>query len=728
MSSQTTSAGILILNWNGRALLREHLPSVLAAARHTGIPVAVADNGSTDDSLAMLASEFPDVIAISLEKNHGFGRGYNLAVSRTPWDTVIFLNNDMAVEEDFADHLLAPFHDDDTIFAVSAQILFQDAGRRREETGRTSARFRHGELECAHLPIEHGGSLLPVFWLGGGSAAVSRSKFEQLGGFEELYSPFYVEDLDLSFRAWQRGWPTLLAPRSRVLHRHRGSTSRLDPAYVETIVARNRLLFVWLNVRDRRLLGRHVARLLTPAVFRRDGTAPNYPALVDAVRKLPAVRSRRRAASAQLVRSDRSVFGQFASDWDVPPRAAPAARSGALADVRSRPLRILFFVPMSVYPISHGGASRVVNTIWGLSRLGHEVHVLSLVDSEEEREAMSAIPGTASSHSHVLPLEKSYIPGSTLPTVVRQTYRPAAQRLIADLVRRYDIDLVELEYTHSGAYIADDLGVPTVLVEHDIAYRSALRGALLRTGVPRQARALFDVARLYRWEIETARKADVALTASELEAQMLRRRGVPRATSAVPNGVDVAAFEPGGGRQEVRDILFVGYFLHPPNVDGLNHFVSSVWPHLRDQGRRLSVTVVGSGLAADLRARVEAAGFHYAGFVDDLAAEFWSHRVFVCPIRFGAGTRIKLLEAAAARCAIVSTTLGAEGLGLRNGRDALLADDPAAFAQAVLQLLDDKELRVRLGDAAHDTVQRQFDWPVLAGRLERVFYDLLEAR
>jgi glycosyltransferase involved in cell wall biosynthesis len=209
---------------------------------------------------------------------------------------------------------------------------------------------------------------------------------------------------------------------------------------------------------------------------------------------------------------------------------------------------------------------------------------------------------------------------------------------------------------------------------------------------------------------------------------MLRRRGVPRATSAVPNGVDVAAFEPGGGRQEVRDILFVGYFLHPPNVDGLNHFVSSVWPHLRDQGRRLSVTVVGSGLAADLRARVEAAGFHYAGFVDDLAAEFWSHRVFVCPIRFGAGTRIKLLEAAAARCAIVSTTLGAEGLGLRNGRDALLADDPAAFAQAVLQLLDDKELRVRLGDAAHDTVQRQFDWPVLAGRLERVFYDLLEAR
>ena len=728
MNGQTPSAGILILNWNGRDLLLEHLPSVLVAARRTGIPVAVADNGSSDDSLALLASEFRDVITIPLGKNHGFGRGYNLAVPKVPWDVVIFLNNDMAVEDDFADHLLAPFRDDDTIFAVSAQVFFQDADRRREETGRTSARFWRGELECAHLPVEHGEALLPVFWLGGGSAAVSRRKFEQLGGFEELYSPFYVEDLDLSFRAWQHGWSTLLAPRSRVLHRHRGSTSRLDPAYVDTIVARNRLLFVWLNVRDRRMLGQHLARLLTPAALRRGGTAPNYRALLAAARQLPAVWSRRRAASGPPVMSDRAVFSQFAADWEQPAPAPPAPRDEAPATPGSQPLRVLFFVPMSVYPISHGGASRVMNTIWGLSRRGHEVHVLSLVGSEAEREAMIAIPEIASSHSYVLPQEETYFPGNSVPTVVRQTYRPTAQRLIAELVRRYSIDVIELEYTHSGAYISDDLGVPTVLVEHDIAYRSAFRGALMRDGVLRRARALFDVARLYRWEIETARRADIALTASDLEAQILRRRGVPHATSAVPNGVDVAAFEPRGSRREVRDILFVGYFLHPPNVDGLNYFVSSIWPRLRDQGRKLSVSVVGTGLAADLAERVDVAGFRYAGFVDDLTEELWSHRVFVCPIRFGAGTRIKLLEAAAARCAIVSTTLGAEGLGLRDGRDVLLADDPVAFAQAVLRLLDDDELRARLGDSAHDTVQRQFDWPVLAGNLERVFYDCLEAR
>ena len=218
------------------------------------------------------------------------------------------------------------------------------------------------------------------------------------------------------------------------------------------------------------------------------------------------------------------------------------------------------------------------------------------------------------------------------------------------------------------------------------------------------------------------------LTASELEAEVLRRRGVSRVSGAVPNGVDVASFEPVAGRVETRDVLFVGYFGHPPNEDGLGFFVDEVWPHLAATGGPPSVSVVGSGLSGPLAARVHDARFRYAGFVDEVTSELWSHRVFICPIRLGAGTRIKLLEAAAARCAIVSTTFGAEGLGLEHGRDILLADDPVAFAAGVERLLADEPLRRRLGDAAHDAVQRQFDWPALAARLERVCYDLLDGR
>jgi glycosyltransferase involved in cell wall biosynthesis len=271
------------------------------------------------------------------------------------------------------------------------------------------------------------------------------------------------------------------------------------------------------------------------------------------------------------------------------------------------------------------------------------------------------------------------------------------------------------------------VGVPTVLVEHDIAYRSAFRRALKLGRAPRAVLGgLFDATRLYRWEIESARKADLVLAVSEDEAAILRRHGVAKVSGSVPNGVDVAAFEPRDVRPESRDILFVGYFLHSPNVDALRYFVSTVWPLLQKSGRQLSVSIVGSDLPVDLARTVKACGFHYAGYVEDLSAELWSHRVLIAPIRYGAGTRIKLLEAAAAKCAMVSTTLGVEGLGLRDGQDLLIADTPADFARSVEALLDDSALRARLGTSAYDSVKRRFDWPMLAAGLEGLYYHLLE--
>jgi GT2 family glycosyltransferase/glycosyltransferase involved in cell wall biosynthesis len=720
--------------------------------------VAVADNGSTDDSLAFLEAEYPQVLRLPLGKNHGFAGGYNRALREVSWDLVILLNNDMLVEDDFADHLIAPFRQRDDIFAVSSQIFFQDVGRRREETGRTSARLRAGQLECAHLPVDESAGLVPVFWLGGGSSAVSRPKFVELGGFDELFNPFYLEDMDLSFRAWQQGWPSLLAPRSKVHHRHRGSTGTLDPQTVGRIIARNRLLFVWLNIRDRRLLAQHALWVGKRVVRgRRGGGSTDLGGLRDAAGLAPAVLRRRRTTPRPVV-SDREVFDRFAADWPTATQAQPApgapsetriqseplarpvprAMSGSPAQpappappardtpAGKRPLSVLFFVPMAVYPIGHGGASRIMNTIWGLSRRGHQTHVVSLVGDKEEQAAMSAIPGVASCRSFIVPGRPEYTPGSMVPTAIRQTYRREMHAHLRQAVLELGADIVQLEYTHSAAYLSADLGAPTVIVEHDLAYRSAFRSALKREGVARIGRSVFDAARLYRWEMAAIAKADTVLTASEIEAEMLRRRGIPHVSGAVPNGVDTKTFEPREARRETRDILFVGYFLHAPNVDGLRYFISEIWPHLRAARPDLTVTVVGGGMQDDLAASAAACGFDCPGFVADVTQELWSHRVFICPIRYGAGTRIKLLESSAAECATVSTTLGAEGLGLRDGIDILLADEPAAFARSVVRLLDDEELRRRLGRSAHDTIERQFDWDNLVVNLEEIYYDLLE--
>ena len=119
-----------------------------------------------------------------------------------------------------------------------------------------------------------------------------------------------------------------------------------------------------------------------------------------------------------------------------------------------------------------------------------------------------------------------------------------------------------------------------------------------RTARSRVARRLADAGRLYRWELRHARKADLVLAASEQEAGILRRHGIARASAAVPNGVDVTAFEPCGPRNETRDLLFVGYFLHTPNVDGLRYFISEIWPQVRAVRHQVDLTIIGSDSAA----------------------------------------------------------------------------------------------------------------------------------
>jgi glycosyltransferase involved in cell wall biosynthesis len=390
---------------------------------------------------------------------------------------------------------------------------------------------------------------------------------------------------------------------------------------------------------------------------------------------------------------------------------------------------VLVFVPFTIYPVSHGGASRITNMLWGLTAIGHEVHVLSAVANETEQEAMRSLPNVASSEANIhMPLSDDYTPGGSVPAVVRGTYRPWLSKRIGQLIREYSLDLVQLEYTHAAAYMpaVREQGVPVVLMEHDIAFASMLRQSKLQRPGIRKARTFYDALRLHRWELEQARRADLVLTASEREAEMLRRRGIERVSGAVPNGGSVASLEPRGPRREERDILFVGFFGHPPNADGLEYFATKIWPFVREANPSLRVSVVGPRLAPGLLARVTDLGFRYAGYVEDLAAELWSHKVFIVPIRYGAGTRIKVLEAAAAKCAMVSTTLGAEGIALRHERDLLLADKPGDFAKAVNMLLADADLRARLGSSAHEVMKSHYDWPILVRNLERLYYGLVE--
>ena len=300
-------ASVIILNWNGEGYLRELLPSVkVAVERAAGDhEVIVVDNGSTDGSGDLVRQDHPWVRLVCLPRNLFFIGGNRAGVQAATRDILVFLNNDMRVEPEFLVELLAPFGPPD-LFAVTARIEIEGGS---EETGRTRGCF--GRSQLYHVKTERGGDLIPVLWAGGGSSAFDRAKYLELGGFEDLYSPCYVEDVSLCYQAWRRGWRSLHAPGSVVHHLRRGTSERLlGGAGLERLQYRNRELFFWRSVTDPTLLLARAFHL--PWDLMKGARMADFPlrwaALANVLLRLPRALLARERGRPRYRLSDREVL------------------------------------------------------------------------------------------------------------------------------------------------------------------------------------------------------------------------------------------------------------------------------------------------------------------------------------------------------------------------------------------------------------------------------------
>jgi len=311
----TEKVTIIIVNWDGKHLLAECLPTVIEAVKHDGCnhEVLVVDNGSTDGSVDFIHHNFASVRVLRLDRNYGFIGGNNRGVAAVQSDIVVLLNNDMAVDRGFLRPLLEGFRDP-SVFAVTSQIFFADPQRRREETGKTRARFENGAFYLWHDDIRQNDEAqdrIPVFWAGGGSCAIRRERYLEIGGLDSLYRPFYVEDADISYQAWKRGWKCLLAPSSRVIHKHRSTTkAKFGLDFVENTIRKNQYLFIWKNVTDIAMLFEHVVNL--PRIHSRSmlqsTAAFEMRAFFRALRQLPEALRKRVSNASRYKLGDREVL------------------------------------------------------------------------------------------------------------------------------------------------------------------------------------------------------------------------------------------------------------------------------------------------------------------------------------------------------------------------------------------------------------------------------------
>ena len=379
--------------------------------------------------------------------------------------------------------------------------------------------------------------------------------------------------------------------------------------------------------------------------------------------------------------------------------------------------RVLVVSPYLPFPLSHGGAVRIYN----LCRALADRVDLVLACFHEANEAI-AYPELHAIFREVYTIEadeKRLDP--ELPAQVNE-YRNSA---MAALIRRLchdGVNLVQIEYTQLAAYAQETGRAPVILVEHDITF--ALYWQLASSGGDPGIQKEHD-----RW-LEFERKAlqcsNAVWTMSPEDRALAIAHGAPRErTVVIPNGVDIERFRPMTDPIENR-ILFLGSFRHLPNLLAFealrDRIMPAVWNECPDTvlhviaGPQPNRTAKLAGkerlLAPDPRIVLD-------HFVADVRPAYSDASVVVVPLPVSAGTNIKVLEAMACGRPVVSTAVGCQGLGFENGRELIVADLPAAgapteFADAVVTLLRDKNLRARISHEARSTVERRFAWEPIA--------------
>ena len=299
--------------------------------------------------------------------------------------------------------------------------------------------------------------------------------------------------------------------------------------------------------------------------------------------------------------------------------------------------------------------------------------------------------------------------------------RPEVGVRLRELLASRSYDVIICDFLLTAAVVPWNLPCPKILFTHNIEaviwerHWRVSRNPFFKMISWREYRTMARVERLY------LQKADHVLTVSDSDRDCFSRVIAPQKITTIPTGVDVDYFKPTGnpGSGQPGTLVFTGSMDWMPNEDAILYFAEKILPAVQERIPDVKLLVVGRKPSP--RVQALAAGnscIHVTGTVPDIRPSLENACVYVVPLRIGGGTRIKIFEAMAMGKSVVSTAIGAEGLPVTHGKNILLADRPADFTAAVVNLLSDEQERKRIGAAAHQMVQSQYSWSAVTDILE----------
>src|ERR1700730_8253316 len=307
--------------------------------------------------------------------------------------------------------------------------------------------------------------------------------------------------------------------------------------------------------------------------------------------------------------------------------------------------------------------------------------------------------------------------------------RPGVRRRLHALLRQEKYDVIVCDFMAPASVIPWHLPTPKVIFTHNVEATIWRRHYQVATNPLWKAISWLEWRRMEAAERRYLQLADQVLTVSEADRDAFAPFVEAGKLTVIPTGVDLDYFQPLLVEEAANSLVFIGSMDWLPNEDAILYFIGSILPLIKQQCPEVSLDVVGRSPSRKLQAVAEREkSMRITGRVEDVRPFVARCSMSIVPLRIGGGTRLKIFEAMAMSKAVVSTSVGAEGLPVRTGENILLADTPHDFAHCVVSLLRDPDARKRLGDSARALVQEKYSWPKVAESFARTLQDVIVRR
>src|SRR5262245_2140515 len=391
-------------------------------------------------------------------------------------------------------------------------------------------------------------------------------------------------------------------------------------------------------------------------------------------------------------------------------------------------MRVLFLTPRLPYPPNRGGEITVYNFLRVLSR-AHELSLVSFYDRAQELSYRPELERFCRDVELVRRPGKFDVRVLARTASGRRSYAverhasPAFAAAVRRSVSRVPPDVVQVETFMMGQYLSETSGIASVLDMHNVTWRVWDRQADVAPRWLRPAVRL-QAARMRRDEIGVCRAVDVVAPVSDADrAELEAVAGNGIRSTVVRPGVDCELLTPPERVERGPEVLFVGSMSYAPNIDAVEFFCADILPRIAAAVPDVRLTIVGANPPPAVQ-RLAGPRVTVTGFVPAVPPYYASALAGVGPLRVGGGIRMKILGGMALGAAMVSTTIGAEGLSLADGRDLLVADTADTFAAAVVRLIRDPGLREALGEHGRQTAVERFSWDATGRTLSAIYQSL----